>query len=66
WLKSKKVMAVFIACFDGTSVTNLSLFQVVAEFVPTTFHPTPSTNFSSLEEINSLKLGSITAVDGRW
>ncbi|KAF8983444.1 hypothetical protein BDQ17DRAFT_1261304 [Cyathus striatus] len=55
-------MEVFISNFNGTSTPNLSLFSVVAEFVPTSFQPTPSTVYSKLEAANGLKLGSITEV----
>ncbi|KAF8995915.1 hypothetical protein BDQ17DRAFT_1430050 [Cyathus striatus] len=54
WLREKEVMLLFISHFDGSSTPNLSLFSVIAEFVPTSFHPSPSYDFGTLEASNGL------------
>ncbi|KAF8987639.1 hypothetical protein BDQ17DRAFT_1258362 [Cyathus striatus] len=59
WLWHKAVMPSFISHFDGTSTADLSLFSIVAEFVPTSFHPSPSFDFKAMETSNDLGLGSI-------
>ncbi|KAF8986891.1 hypothetical protein BDQ17DRAFT_1335349 [Cyathus striatus] len=59
WLKEKEVIASFISHFNGSSMPNLSLFSVIAEFVPTSFHPMLSTVFDDIEVASGLKLGSI-------
>ncbi|KAF8992403.1 hypothetical protein BDQ17DRAFT_1253944 [Cyathus striatus] len=59
WLWGKDIMLSFIFHFDGSSTMDLSLFSVVAKFVPTSFHPSPSYDFGDLETNNGLWPGTV-------
>ncbi|KAF8991875.1 hypothetical protein BDQ17DRAFT_1432775 [Cyathus striatus] len=39
WMKMKDITSKFTNYFDSMSTANLSLFETIAEFIPTTFDP---------------------------
>ncbi|KAF8981843.1 hypothetical protein BDQ17DRAFT_1438196 [Cyathus striatus] len=61
WLKQCDTAKMFTGLFDGTCSPNLSLFDTIAEFVPTSFEPNVL-SVKAVKEKSSLSEGAISDV----
>ncbi|KAG1872946.1 hypothetical protein DFJ58DRAFT_628551, partial [Suillus subalutaceus] len=60
WISCKSVSQSFSENFRNETIIKDRTFQVIAEYVPTTFNPDSSTSLAETEKSNKLQPGTLT------